>query len=114
MRPDNADRAYLLDMLRYARHAVDAVRERTLANYLADENLRLATERRIEIIGEAARHLSVAFTAAHMDIPWRKITAQRHVLAHDYGEIDPELVWRVVTVHLPILISQLEELLGNE
>jgi uncharacterized protein with HEPN domain len=78
-------------------------------------------ERHIEIIGEAAarvwsrascrlRDLSRAFRAAHPDIPWRRIIAQRNILAHEYGEIDDALVWRVAIVRLPELISLLERI----
>ena len=75
--------------------------------YTADEDLRLSIERRIEIIGEAARNVSRPFQEDHPEIPWRPITAQRHVLAHDYGEIDDERIWRVVTIHVPELINLL-------
>ncbi len=67
-------------------------------------------ERQIEIIGEAARGISDTFKAAHPEIPRRPIMAQRHRLAHEYGEIDDSLVWKVATVHVPALIPQLEPL----
>lgn len=108
MLPDAADIAYLLDMLEHARGVLHSTDGRTLDDYLANEDLRFATERRIEIIGEAARKISAAFRAAHPEIPWRKIIAQRHVLAHDYGEIEDELVWKVVTVHIPELIALIQ------
>ena len=111
MQPDQGHLAPLLDMLAYARDAVAATSGSSPDAFRTDKNLRLATERRIEIIGEAARKVSKAFQQAHPQIPWRKIMAQRHVLAHDYGEIDHGLVWRVVTVHLPVLIEQLEALI---
>jgi uncharacterized protein with HEPN domain len=63
--------------------------------------LRGAVERHIEIIGEAAARVSRAFRAAHPDIPWRRIIAQRNILAHEYGEIDDALVWRVAIARLP-------------
>lgn len=104
------DDAYLWDMLAAA-HAVEIfVRGRSVADYLADLMLRSAVERQIEIIGEAARHVSTAFQAAHADIPWRPIQAQRHVLAHDYGEIRHERIWRVATMNIPELIGRLEPL----
>jgi uncharacterized protein with HEPN domain len=114
MRPEDADRSYLLDMLSYARSAVRGVEGRSLEQFGADETCRLATERRIEIIGEAARRISPQFITDHPEIPWRKIIAQRHILAHEYGEIDTELIWRVVTVHLPELVAQLEKLLEDQ
>ena len=104
------DRVYLWDMLTAARAVVDFTRGHTLAEYESDLLLRSAVERQIEIIGEAARHVSKAFQAAHPDIPWRSIQAQRHVLAHDYGEIKHERIWRVAETHIPELTKQLEPL----
>ena len=72
-----------------------------------------SVERQIEIIGEAARRVSMEFQQAQPDIPWRPIQAQRHVLAHEYGEIKHDRIWRVVTVHIPDLIEQLEPLIPN-
>lgn len=110
MLPDARDSGYLLDMLEHARGAARAVRGRSLEEYAADEDLRLSVERRIEIIGEAARRVSSGFQEAHPEVPWRKIVAQRNVLAHEYGEVDDEIMWRVVTVSLPDLIGLLEPL----
>ncbi len=91
-------------MLRHAQGVSRAVAGRTFENYAADEDLRLAVERRIEIIGEAARRVSESFRTAHPGIPWAKIIAQRNVLAHEYGEIDDEIMWDVATVSIPELI----------
>ncbi len=35
---------------------------------------------------------------------------QRHVLAHEYGEIDDERVWRVAKNHIPELVNLLKPL----
>lgn len=110
MPPDKDDVAYLWDMLRYSRSVVDSLRSITFEHYLKDETLRLATERRIEIIGEAARHVSRPFQENHPEIPWRVVAAQRHILAHEYGEIKQDRIWRVATIHIPDLITQLEPL----
>jgi len=111
MRPDERDAGYLLDMIEHARGVVRALQGRTLDDYVRDEDLRLAVERRIEIIGEAARRVSPAFQQAHPEIAWRKVIAQRHVLAHEYGEIQDDIMWRVATVSVPELISLLEPLI---
>lgn len=110
MQPDVKDAARLWDMLSYAQEIVQSLTSISFEVYLRDRNLRLATERRIEIIGEAARNVSEAFQAAHPEIPWQKIVAQRHVLAHEYGEIKDELIYRVASVHVPELIANLRPL----
>ena len=105
------DAALMYDMIRYGRKAVEIIGDRTLEEFQADEVLRLATERLIEIVGEAARDISAATKAANPQIPWQPIIVQRHIIAHDYGEIIPEKIWRVATHYVPQLIAQLEPLL---
>jgi uncharacterized protein with HEPN domain len=97
--------------LTHAREIVQTLTRASFEQYLLDKNLRLATERRIEIIGEAAGNLSAEFQESHGEIPWRRIVAQRHVLAHEYGEIKQEVIYRIATVRIPELIAQWEPLI---
>jgi len=113
MKSDRTDAGWLWDMLQSARAVEQFIRDKSLPEYETDLMLRSAVERPIVIIGEAARHVSQAFQDAHTEIPWRPIMAQRHVLAHDYGEFKHELVWRVATVHVPELTRLLEPLVPN-
>ena len=110
MPPDADGASYLWDMLGAARAVGEFVSNRTIKDYQQDRMLRGAVERHLEIIGEAAGRVSEAFRDAHPEIPWRRVIAQRHVLAHDYGEINHELIWKVAGVHIPELITQLERL----
>jgi uncharacterized protein with HEPN domain len=64
---------------------------------------RLAAERAIEIISEAARHLPDALTARHAAIPWPRIKAVGNVLRHEYYRVAPQVIWDVVHHHLPAL-----------
>ncbi|MBC7833831.1 MAG: DUF86 domain-containing protein [Phycisphaerales bacterium] len=68
-------------------------------------------ERELEIVGEAARGVSEPFRFAHTEIPWRKIVAHRHVLAHEYGAIRLDDLWRVATVHAKDLVASLTPLI---
>lgn len=111
MQPDEHDLSYLWDMLRAAKEVQAFVKGKSLDDYLGDYVLQAAVERKVEIIGEAARKVSQDFKDAHAEIPWRPITAQRHVLAHDYGEIKQENIWRVATLRVPELIALLTPLL---
>jgi len=111
MRPESSDISYLWDML----DASMAIRQflvgKTFNDYNTDRLLRGAVERHIEIIGEAARNVCSDFRAKHPEIPWIKIIAQRHVLAHEYGEILTERIWRVASERIPELIKLLEPLI---
>ncbi len=113
MQPDEVDLAPLFDMLRFARGVRDSLAGATFESFVKDENLRLATERRIEIIGEAARQVSEKTGTGSPHISWDKIIGRRRVLAHEYGSIRYDLRWRVVTTHFPELITHIEALLPD-
>ncbi len=106
----NKDPAFLWDMLDAAKAIQSFVTGKTFHHYLTERMLRGAVERHLEIIGEAAKGVSKTFQKAHSEVPWQRIIAQRHVLAHEYGEIKHELIWRVATLRIPELIEVLEPL----
>jgi uncharacterized protein with HEPN domain len=111
MRPKTGDASFVWDMLDAALAVRQFVAGRHFDDYTNDRLLRGAVERHIEIIGEAARSISQPYRDAHPEIPWSKIIAQCHVLAHEYGEIRHDRIWLVATVHIPDLIPKLKELL---
>jgi uncharacterized protein with HEPN domain len=112
MQPDR-DLPRLRDMLLHGRVAVEFVRGKTYAEYETDLVLQAAVERKVEIVGEASRHISPELQVAHPEVPWRIIAAQRHILAHDYGEIIQERIWRVATQYLPELLSMIEKIVAE-
>ena len=80
-------------------------------DYDAQKMLRDAIERKVEIFGEAARRLSQVARDAHPEISWRKIMATRHILAHDYGKVNPDGLWRIATQHNAEALVQVRKLL---
>ncbi|NMB86306.1 MAG: DUF86 domain-containing protein [Methanothrix sp.] len=114
MQPQDRDIAYLWDMLDAAHAILDFIEETSFEHYLQDRMLQLAVERALEIIGEAARNVSPEFRLKHPEIPWRRIIGQRNVLAHEYGSIKQDLIWEVVTAHLPDMVLRLEQMIPPE
>ena len=111
MHPEQKDVSQLWDILDAARSIERFMQGCAFEEYMDNTLLQAAVERKIEIIGEAARRLSESFKEAHSDVPWRLIISQRNVLAHEYGEINQERIWNVVVEHIPELITALEPLL---
>lgn len=70
-----------------------------------------AVARNLEIIGEAANNLDDTFKKSHPDIPWRKIIAFRNIIAHDYADLDPEIIWEIITDYLPKLSAKIDKIL---
>ncbi len=67
--------------------------------------------RRLEIIGEATRHIPEEFRKQHADIPWQKMAGIRNILIHEYFGINFNTVWKTATQFLPPLKEQIKVLL---
>lgn len=84
----------------------------TKEQFFADLLLRSAVERQLEILGEALvrlRRVDLEMAGRIPDIS--KIIGMRNVIAHEYGDIDYETVWAVVTKYVGPLIADLDRLL---
>jgi uncharacterized protein with HEPN domain len=114
MRPEKDDRAYVADMLRFALEVVDNFAAGVTREIYGDDlKIRRSIERSVELVGEAAKKVSAAYRETHSEIPWRKIIAQRNVLAHEYGDVDDDLIWNLVLIELPPLVDKLRRLLDR-
>ena len=70
-----------------------------------------AVIRRLIVIGEATKRLSMAFREAYPEIPWKEMAGLRDVVVHDYDGIDFQILKPVIEVKLPEVLRQIEPLL---
>ena len=108
MRPEDRDVAYLFDMLECCKDIISFTSNVSFSQFASEKMRRLATERRLETLGEAANRVSVARQAALPNIDWARIVGLRNKLAHDYGEVLAERVWLIAVQHVKELRAQLE------
>jgi uncharacterized protein with HEPN domain len=111
MRPEAEDLKSLWDMVDAARGVTALVAGVSLADYAGNRGLQWAVERGIEIIGEAARRVSPAFRERHPGVPWSAVIATRHILAHEYDDVQHDKVWRIATRHIPALVAEIDPIL---
>lgn len=62
--------------------------------------VRDAVSMRLVVIGEAASRLSDEVRASLPEVNWRGIIALRHLLSHDYGSADPDILWMIASERL--------------
>lgn len=105
------DRIRLLHMLEHAVEAVQMIREHTRADLDTDRKLNLALVRLVEIIGEAATRMSPEVRNRHPGIPWLDIIGMRNRIVHGYDQVDFDILWDVMELHLPSFITELQRIL---
>jgi uncharacterized protein with HEPN domain len=98
--------ALLVDMVENARCVMDYVKGLEKQAFLSHLLVQDAVIRRLSVVGEAARFISKP-TCALIPIPWHKVRAMRHILVHDYDDINLDVVWEVATVHAPDLVLKI-------
>jgi uncharacterized protein with HEPN domain len=108
------DAALLLDMLLAAEDARGFLAGMDEAAFAASRLHQNAVIRSLEVIGEAAGHVSAPLQAAHAEIPWADVIGMRHRLIHGYADVRLDLVWSVVSGQLAPLIAALKPLIGDD
>jgi uncharacterized protein with HEPN domain len=81
------DRLLLQDIRDAWDRVIEYSRDLTYENFTRQHMPFDAIVRRLEIIGEAVRHVSSGLQARHSEIDWRRINALRNVLIHQYSGI---------------------------
>ena len=104
-------RDYLRHILVEAEYLIGRSEGLSFEAFAADETLRRAFVRSLEIIGEAAKKAPDDFRAIHAAVEWRAMAGMRDVLIHDYFGVDFELVWDVVRNRVPELREQITSIL---
>ncbi len=82
--------------------------------FLNDRVLCQSTERSFEVIGEAARFVPAHVQEKYTGIQWAKIIGMRHRIAHNYLEVDHELLWDLYENDFYNLKEELENILDKE
>ena len=71
-----------------------------------------ATERWLEIISEASRHIPADWKAQEPAIPWRQIADIGNLIRHSYDRLDMQTLKEIVEDDLPALREAAERLYG--
>jgi len=98
----------------YIHHVLDCLRR--IQRYCQDgkeaffsaELVQDAVLRNLQTLAESTKRISDDLKVGHPEVDWRAVAGFRNVLVHDYLGIDLERIWEIVSIHLPMLRSQME------
>jgi uncharacterized protein with HEPN domain len=99
----------LEDILDAAQKILTYTGSMSFDDFMGDDKTIDAVVRNFEIIGEAASRIPVDFKSDHPEIEWRRITAFRNRIIHEYFGIDYRQVWKIKEENIPELIDFIEQ-----
>jgi len=104
------DLSYFIDIIDCVMDINEFIKPIEYYQFERDKMRKLAVERQLEVIGQAANKISIETQNNLKDIPWKNIIGLRNKLAHDYGEILAERIWGISKKSLQELMKELEKI----
>ncbi|MCB9450286.1 MAG: DUF86 domain-containing protein [Anaerolineaceae bacterium] len=104
------DQVLLLDMLLAARDIREFTAGLSEEAFRANRMAQSAVIREFQVIGEAARQVSVETQEEYSTIAWRQISGMRNRMIHEYFDVRLDVVWDAIQNDIPDLIQALEKI----
>ena len=104
------DLSFLIDIVDCIFDINEFTNEMQFHIFKKDKMRKLAVERQLEVMGQAANKISKDTQETLKNIPWGNIIGLRNKLAHDYGEILAERIWNISRTSIQKLLEELEKI----
>ena len=104
----------------FIEHVLDAINDiqssiKNLSKkeFIEIKDIKDATIRRIEIIGEAVKNISEKTKKKYPKVEWKKIAGTRDRLIHSYFNVDLDITWEIIKKDLPELKNHILKIREN-
>lgn len=108
------DFAHFKNMYKFAGRVENRISDVSLETFLADEYLQDSILYAIGHIGESANEISEETKAHYHSILWNALIGIRNRVFHSYEDVDMSIVYKAAKEHTPVLIEQLQRILGHD
>ncbi len=102
---------YIKDILDCIDKIEEYISDVTEEEFYSNSQIQDAVFRRLEVMGEAAKHIPQPFRKIHPNIPWKEIEGLRDVLIHEYFGVNIKRVWKVAHKDIVELRKNIAKLL---
>lgn len=115
MKPSERDPVlYLEDIVLSMERIQEYISGLDFEQFKSDNKTADAVIRNFEVIGEASKNLPNNIKIKYPNVPWHEMYLLRNRISHEYFGVDFEVVWHIITVHLPKNYIDVREILKLE
>lgn len=111
MKPELGDKQRLIHILEAIENIKNFVEGFEQVDFQSSMLHKSATERQLEIIGEAANAISDSLKSEFPEVDWQPIRRFRNVIVHEYFGVSNQILWGVIQKELPVLKVQITRIL---
>lgn len=104
-------KVYLQDVLEATERIRGYITGLSLKTFSEDAKTVDAVVRNLEVIGEAIKQVPEDVRLKYTQVEWKRITGLRDILIHQYFGVDVEIIWDIVQNKLPVLETQIMQII---
>ena len=108
------DYYHFKSMLNFALRVQKRIAGISMEQFLTDEERQDLILYPIGQVGEHASNVSEVSRDKYHEILWNPIISIRNRVFHSYENIDMRIVYKAALEHIPVLISQLQDIIDTE
>ena len=102
---------YLEDILESAEMIGSYLSDLSEGSFYNSTEKQDAVLRRIQIIGEAAKHIPAEYRKKWSQVPWKDIAGMRDIIVHEYFGITLGMIWKTAIEDIPELEHQVRQII---
>ena len=107
------EQGILLNVIKHCHRIENKIEGVSFEAFLSDEDIKEIVSFNIFQIGELAKNLSSDFLKQHPAVPWKNIKGMRDWVAHGYGTINLEEIWKTSVRDIKPLRDYCEQIIED-
>ena len=100
-------------IIKHCRRIEDKIENVSFEEFCVDDDIKEIVSFNVLQIGELVKNLSPDFLKQYPNMPWKDIKGMRDWVAHGYGTIDLEEVWKTATNDIKPLREYCEQIVDR-